>query len=126
MDMVQHHEHAGIGHHQSSAPMPRRGDKPLGDASRKDVEGVMVPRHRVLPIPPNPVKVTNRDSDILDKASEPVAALLAPVAAAEGPALVHCAAGKDRTGIVVAALLLAAGVEPDSVVADSGRSRDGM
>jgi len=39
---------------------------------------------------------------------------------------VHCAAGKDRTGIVVAALLLAAGVEPDSVVADSGRSRDGM
>ncbi len=35
-----------------------------------------------------------------------------------GPALVHCAAGKDRTGIVVAALLLAADVEPDAVIDD--------
>jgi protein tyrosine/serine phosphatase len=34
------------------------------------------------------------------------------------PALVHCAAGKDRTGIAVAVLLAAAGVEDDAVVAD--------
>jgi hypothetical protein len=40
------------------------------------------------------------------------------VAAAEGPIFVHCTAGKDRTGLVVAALLLAAGVEPQSVRAD--------
>ncbi|WP_235735477.1 tyrosine-protein phosphatase [Nocardioides alcanivorans] len=36
----------------------------------------------------------------------------------EGPALVHCAAGKDRTGIVVASLLLAADVEPEAVIDD--------
>ncbi len=36
----------------------------------------------------------------------------------DGPALVHCAAGKDRTGIVVAALLLAADVEPEAVIDD--------
>ncbi|ONH52484.1 protein tyrosine phosphatase [Frankia sp. CcI49] len=34
------------------------------------------------------------------------------------PALVHCAAGKDRTGIVVAVLLAAAGVERDAILAD--------
>jgi protein-tyrosine phosphatase len=40
------------------------------------------------------------------------------VAAAPGPALVQCAAGKDRTGVVIAVILLAIGVEPGNVVAD--------
>jgi protein tyrosine/serine phosphatase len=34
------------------------------------------------------------------------------------PFLVHCAAGKDRTGIMVAVLLRAAGVEPAEILAD--------
>ena len=34
------------------------------------------------------------------------------------PALIHCAAGKDRTGIAVAVLLAAAGVEEPGLVAD--------
>jgi protein tyrosine/serine phosphatase len=34
------------------------------------------------------------------------------------PALIHCAAGKDRTGIVVAVLLAAAGVDREAIVAD--------
>jgi protein-tyrosine phosphatase len=38
------------------------------------------------------------------------------VANGDGPVLVHCAAGKDRTGIVVAALLRSAGVTKDAVV----------
>jgi protein-tyrosine phosphatase len=35
-----------------------------------------------------------------------------------GPTLVHCAAGKDRTGVLVALVLDAVGVERDAVVAD--------
>ncbi|PVZ12867.1 tyrosine-protein phosphatase [Actinomycetospora cinnamomea] len=35
-----------------------------------------------------------------------------------GPLLVHCAAGKDRTGVAVALLLRAAGVPRDAVAAD--------
>ena len=35
-----------------------------------------------------------------------------------GAVLVHCAAGKDRTGVVVALALAAAGVSRDAVVAD--------
>ena len=30
----------------------------------------------------------------------------------------HCAAGKDRTGVVVALALTVAGVEPEAIVAD--------
>jgi protein tyrosine/serine phosphatase len=42
--------------------------------------------------------------------------------ASRAPALAHCAAGKDRTGVLVALVLDAVGVERDAVVADYGLS----
>ncbi|SFS67283.1 tyrosine-protein phosphatase [Saccharopolyspora flava] len=45
---------------------------------------------------------------------------------ADGPALVHCAAGKDRTGVVSAVLLSAAGVRPDAIIADYVRTDENM
>lgn len=36
----------------------------------------------------------------------------------DGPALVHCAAGKDRTGILCALTLIALGVDEEAVVED--------
>ncbi|MGI9000311.1 MAG: tyrosine-protein phosphatase [Pseudonocardia sp.] len=41
-----------------------------------------------------------------------------------GPAIVHCAAGKDRTGVLVALVLDAVGVERDAVVADYALSSE--
>jgi protein-tyrosine phosphatase len=46
------------------------------------------------------------------------AAVAAVAAAPEGGVLVHCHAGKDRTGLVVALVLGVAGVEPDAIAAD--------
>jgi protein tyrosine/serine phosphatase len=43
---------------------------------------------------------------------------LRSVAHAGGAAVVHCAAGKDRTGVVVALALTVAGVPAEAVVAD--------
>ncbi|MBV9047408.1 MAG: tyrosine-protein phosphatase [Solirubrobacterales bacterium] len=40
------------------------------------------------------------------------------IARADGAVLVHCAAGKDRTGVVVALALDAAGVDRDAIVGD--------
>jgi protein tyrosine/serine phosphatase len=54
----------------------------------------------------------------LEDRPDQVAAALRSIARSEGAALVHCAAGKDRTGVVVALALSAAGVRPDAVVAD--------
>jgi protein-tyrosine phosphatase len=51
------------------------------------------------------------------------------VAASEGPVLVHCTAGKDRTGVVVAALLAAVGVPDDQIAADyvtTAQNMDGV
>ena len=52
-----------------------------------------------------------------------VAALRA-IGEADGAVVVHCAAGKDRTGTVVGLALLVAGVTPEAVVADYAASAE--
>ena len=47
-----------------------------------------------------------------------VAAAVRDIARAGGPVVVHCAAGKDRTGVIVAMALTACGVRRDAVIAD--------
>lgn len=54
----------------------------------------------------------------LSRRPDSVGAALRAVAEAEGAVVVHCAAGKDRTGTVVALALLVAGVPEEDVVAD--------
>ena len=62
----------------------------------------------------------------LDASGRLIAEVAAIVAAAPGPALVQCAAGKDRTGVVIAVILLAIGVEPEQVIADYTATTESM
>jgi protein-tyrosine phosphatase len=54
----------------------------------------------------------------LEDRPDSVVDALRAIADTPGAALVHCAAGKDRTGVVIALALLAVGVPRDEVVAD--------
>jgi protein-tyrosine phosphatase len=54
----------------------------------------------------------------LEERPEEVTGALRTIATADGAAIVHCAAGKDRTGVIVALSLTAAGVQPEAIVAD--------
>ena len=54
----------------------------------------------------------------LEDRPDQVVGALRSIAHSEGAALIHCAAGKDRTGVVVALALTAAGVRPQAVVTD--------
>ena len=54
----------------------------------------------------------------LEDRPDQVTAALRTIAQSPGPALVHCAAGKDRTGVVVALALSAASVSRAAIVAD--------
>lgn len=57
--------------------------------------------------------------DLLDSSKEQLGRTLRAVAdAPEGAVVVHCTAGKDRTGIVSALIQLALGVDEDAVIAD--------
>jgi protein tyrosine/serine phosphatase len=54
----------------------------------------------------------------LKERPESVLGALRVVASSEGAALAHCAAGKDRTGVLVALTLTAVGVPRDAIVED--------
>ncbi|MEV7395563.1 tyrosine-protein phosphatase [Aeromicrobium sp. NPDC092404] len=55
---------------------------------------------------------------LLDHASMYLVELVREVGTARGATLIHCAAGKDRTGVSIALLLRLVGVSRDDVVAD--------
>ena len=62
----------------------------------------------------------------LEDRPDHVVAALRSVAQASGAALVHCAAGKDRTGVIIALALSAVGVRRDAVVADYAATAERM
>lgn len=54
----------------------------------------------------------------------PLAQALTLLGDAEPPAAIHCAGGRDRTGIACGMALWLAGVEPDAIAADHAMSDD--
>jgi protein-tyrosine phosphatase len=119
---------------RSSSELASEGPAPL--------DGVAGVRHAHHPVLPEAGSGTDAASDVLltraerdrsgypadpicghylgylDERPDQVVAALRSVARSEGAALVHCAAGKDRTGVVVAVALSAVGVRPEAVIAD--------
>lgn len=63
---------------------------------------------------------------MVERVGDVIASVLEIVTGADGPVLVHCAAGKDRTGVLVATLLRAVGVTREAVIADYVRTAAAM
>ena len=60
----------------------------------------------------------------LEQRGDSVLAALRLIAGSPGATIVHCAAGKDRTGTVVAIALTEVGVTPEAIVEDYARSAE--
>lgn len=62
--------------------------------------------------------------DLVEHRGTVIAEVARVVATSDGGVLVHCTAGKDRTGLTVALLLSAVGVPDDAAVADYARTQE--
>jgi protein-tyrosine phosphatase len=63
---------------------------------------------------------------LMEIAREPIARVIEKLALSKGGAIYHCAAGKDRTGVISAVLLGALGVSNDLIVADYALSSENL
>jgi protein-tyrosine phosphatase len=72
------------------------------------------------------MSLADRYLGLAETAKEPIARVVAAIAYAEGGAVYHCAAGKDRTGVISAILLSALGVSDDLIVADYALSQQNL
>ena len=71
--------------------------------------------------------LADRYAAMLDEGAPALADAIRTLARTEAlPAAFHCAAGKDRTGVLAALVLALVGVDDDTVAADYGLSRMGM
>ncbi len=101
---------------QSSTPLLPQG---RGDGSRS-------PAYRHLPLIDDATApilnqaptMPERYVLMLERRQRGMGAIFDAIAAADGPVLFHCFAGKDRTGLVAAMILSIAGVEPEAIGAD--------
>jgi protein-tyrosine phosphatase len=74
--------------------------------------------------PPMIGRLENVYDGILESRAPEIARVVEAIIDGDGFTLVHCASGKDRTGVVSAVLSLAAGATDEDVVADYVKSSD--
>ena len=72
------------------------------------------------------INLADRYFLMTEYAKAPLARVLATLADADEPAVYHCAAGKDRTGVVSAVLLGLLGVADEVIVADYAATQENL
>lgn len=99
---------------------------PMMKASDEELEAIDTEMDAaVAAAPDTPTKTRDVYLIFLDRFAANVAAAVRAVAEApEGGVVVHCAGGKDRTGILVALMLDLAGVDAETIAADYALSAE--
>jgi protein-tyrosine phosphatase len=119
--------------HQHFSLLPERGHHTDVFAVEEDDPDLELPSDWVASLLPRqtaehdrgePPAVRSYLGYLSDRADHVVGALRALATGRQGSSVVHCAAGKDRTGVVVALALSVAGVGHDEIVADYAMTAD--
>lgn len=97
-------------------------DRRIGGSDRLRGTGIEYLRVPIDGAPRNvdPRALTLREvyDVVLSRHQQDLGVVIRMIADADGPIVVHCTAGKDRTGLVVALVLTAIGVDRDVILAD--------
>lgn len=111
--------HTDVAADTPDRPAPPAGGPAASDAAsgRIDIDKVLPWQGRAADQPEHERSIGHYLGYVRDRADSIVAALRV-MTRTDGAALVHCAAGKDRTGVVCALALEAVGVTREAVVAD--------
>jgi protein tyrosine/serine phosphatase len=109
------------GHHTDVFAVEEKD--PLGDLPSGWTESLL-PRQTAAHDQSESPAVRSYLGYLADRGDQVVGALRALTAPEPGASVVHCAAGKDRTGVVVALALAVAGVPHDEIVADYAMTAD--
>jgi protein-tyrosine phosphatase len=118
IDLRTHDEVQERGHFQATAGDVGRHHLPMLD---------VLPPNEEIPAWVDPAFVARRYLEMLEAGADAMAEVLALLTdPSVYPAVFHCAAGRDRTGIVAAVVLGLLGVPDDVIVADYTLSRDAM
>ena len=119
--------------HRHFTLLPERGHHTDVFAVEEEEPGVELPEDWVDSLMPRqtadsdqqePPAVRSYLGYLTDRPDAVVGALRALAAPVDGAVVVHCAAGKDRTGVVIALALAVAGVGHDDIVADYAMTAD--
>lgn len=121
-----------------SAVIDLRSELELGITGRGPLEGYPVAHHH-LPLIANVGSTMPKEVSLLDhahmgamytqmvaNAAPQLVSALEIIAAAPGATAFHCAAGRDRTGVLAAMLLLVLGANDDEIVFDYARTGANM
>lgn len=95
-----------------------RDDAERATAAPHELPVVHLPIYQSTDGPPHVGSLDSVYRFILDARGDQLAAAVIAIARSELPVLVHCTAGKDRTGLVVALALIAAGRTREEAVDD--------
>jgi protein tyrosine/serine phosphatase len=111
---------------RSSAELRSEGRGPLAHEAVAFHHLPLFDGQAVTAAPAADMTLTDRYFLLAEFAKEPIGRVVSLLAASAAPAVYHCAAGKDRTGVVSAVLLGLLGVPDPVIVADYAATQENL
>jgi protein-tyrosine phosphatase len=104
----------------------RDARRPLEQAGVEIIHAPLITERNIAAVEQPGLTLAERYVWMLELAGDPLVQAITAVARAPGAVIVHCAAGKDRTGLVIASILGALGVADEDIIADYALTTDNL
>jgi protein-tyrosine phosphatase len=111
---------------RSTAELRSEGRGPLASETMRFHHQPLYDGNASRAAPSADLTLADRYVLLAEFAQRPIASIIAILANSDAPAVYHCAAGKDRTGVVSAILLGVLGVPDEVIIADYAATQENL